>query len=104
MEDQIRGAHGELVGLYYQNMQLGYISVSEVSDIIDNHGWEGGWRIQDTSDSAIGWGCSIYDGELFDSLPTVFIVQTSSMKIVAAETTGAGEQLDVLAEVQDLDQ
>ena len=68
--------------------------LSEIDSKIDSYGWDGGWRIQEDSGRSIS---STLDSApyLFPFLPFVFIVDTSTMEIVAADSGGAVNPINV---------
>ncbi len=75
--------------------------MSGVSTVPDGDGWTGGWRITDTASSTIfnaenpaNPGASDW---LFSVTPNVFIIDTTTMKIVAAEIGTAPTSLDIPA-------
>ena len=92
----------EKVAVYYDDA-TGDASLdpASVSAIADTYGWIGGWRISDTADKTIFYGG--YPNWLWQTTPNVFIVDTHSMMIVAAEKGASPTLLDVLAEVQAID-
>jgi hypothetical protein len=106
LESQINGLGGELVGLYYADLYGAGKTVSAVSDVMDGDGWTGGWRITDSAAQTIyvaenpaNPGVQDY---LFSVTPNVFIVDTTTMKIVAAELGGAPATLDVISVLQSM--
>jgi len=94
--------HAEKAALYY-NDETGNSNVdaATMSEIADTYGWVGGWRISDTGDQVIFNGG--YPDWLWETTPNVFILDAHSMRIVAAEKGDAPEQLDVHAEVAEID-
>ncbi len=94
-EDQVVASNGELVGLYWEDM-IDYDNkpLEEVDAKMDTLGWSGGWRIQEDAARSIS---STLDSapHLFDYLPFVFIVDTSTMKIVASDSGDALNPIDV---------
>lgn len=104
LEDDIRNAHSDLVGLYYADITGNNKPLEDVSRTIDSFGWSKGWRIQDNN-SGILWDGKSQGSWLVDStsMPFVFILNTDTMKVVKAEGSH-GPLIDVLAEVQALDQ
>ena len=68
---------------------------------MDDLGWDGGWRILDSDDSAIYLGGA--PDYLWSVTPNTFILQTSTMTIVAAEKGSSPTPLNVLDEVEALD-
>ena len=90
------------MGLYWQNMQ-NYANqpLDTIDSMLDGYGWSGGWRIQEDAAQSIS---STLDSPpyLFPYLPFVFIVDTSTMEIVAADGGDAfnPEEVDVLAELE----
>jgi len=67
---------------------------------MDDFGWEGGWRILDSEDDAIYLGGA--PDYLWLVTPNTFILQTSTMEIVAAEKGSSPTPVDVMAEVEAL--
>ena len=84
------------MGIYY-----GLSTVSATSDYMDDFGWSGGWRILDSDDSAIYLGGA--PDYLWSVTPNTFILQTSTMEIVAAEKGSSPTPVDVLEVVESLD-
>lgn len=68
--------------------------LSEIDAKLDSYGWEGGWRVQEDSAGSIS---STLDSPpyLFPYLPFVFIVDTSTMKIIAADSGSAANPINV---------
>lgn len=82
----------------YANLPLG-----EIDSKLDGYGWTGGWRIQEDAAQSIS---STLDSPpyLFPYLPFVFIVDTSTMIMVASDEGDAFNPievdiLEVLAEI-----
>jgi len=92
----------EKAAVYY-NDETATTNIDPVStsEIADTYGWADGWRISDTEDQVIFNGG--YPVWLWMATPNVFILDTHSMIIVAAEKGATPTQLDVLAEVQAID-
>jgi len=95
-EAEIRSHHAELVGVYYGDGFGTPLSPQEVSAQMDAYGWDAGWRISD--DEWVLWTSG-----LFAATPSVFIVETSTMEVVAAEQGTSPQQIDVLAVVAGID-
>ena len=80
-------------------------SLEEIDATLDGYGWEGGYRIQDDAADSIS---STLDGPpyLFEYLPFVFIVDTSTMVIVASDGGSPITPIpvDVVAAVQEIDE
>jgi hypothetical protein len=97
--------NGELVGLYWENM-VTYVNqpLSEIDSKLDSYGWQGGWRIQEDAATSIS---STLDSPpyFFDYLPFVFIIDTATMEIVAADSGSAFNptEVDILATLQQID-
>jgi hypothetical protein len=83
------------VGIYY-----GLSTASATSDYMDDFGWEGGWRIIDNDEESIWLGGA--PDYLWSVTPNTFILQTSTMEIVAAEKGSSPTPVDVLSVVEDL--
>jgi len=79
--------------------------LEEIDATIDGYGWEGGYRIQDDAADSIS---STLDSPpyLFEYLPFAFIVDTSTMVIVASDGGDAiyPTSVDILAVVQEIDE
>jgi hypothetical protein len=79
--------------------------LEDVSAHLDAYGWSGGWRIQEDGAQSIS---STLDSPpyLFEYLPFVFIIDTSTMIIVAADSGDAVTPIwvDVVAVVQQIDE
>jgi len=101
MADQIREHHGEIVGLYYADGSGNQLPLQTIGQKMDSFGWTGGWRIQDSSNKAIFIGG--HPDYLWMVTPNVFILETSSMMVVAAEKGTSPAQLNVLSEVAAID-
>ena len=84
IEEQVESLNGELVGVYWQSYTSSYTdqSLDAVSDKLDSYGWAGGWRIHDSGVIADTTESPPY---LFIYLPFVFIIDTSTMAILAAD-------------------
>jgi len=105
LEEIIHDAHGELVGLYWEEMvEYANQPLEDVSAHLDAYGWGGGYRIQEDAAQSIS---STLDSPpyLFEYLPFVFIVDTSTMAIVASDSGDAMNPIsvDVVAAVQAID-
>ena len=78
--------------------------LEDIDDILDGDGWSGGWRVQEDAAQSIS---STLDSApyFFEYLPFVFIIETSTMQIVAADSGDAATpvNVDILAEVQAID-
>ena len=79
--------------------------LEDVSAHLDAYGWEGGFRIQEDAAQSIS---STLDTPpyFFDYLPFVFIVDTSTMTIAAADSGDALSPIsvDVVSVVQAIDE
>jgi hypothetical protein len=75
-------------------------SISSASNYADNYGWDGGWRITDNTSQTL-WLAGDGSNWLFPSLPSVFIVNTITLEIVASEWDGFS--VNVLTEVEAID-
>ena len=110
----IREANGELIALFYfdvvNEMKQ---SCEETSEMMDEFGWRGGWRIEDTDEMDIfysyGTGGDV-ESRFLRRFPITYIIETSTMKVVAGEKgdeydpANEGLELDVVAEVEAIDQ
>jgi len=96
-------AYGAEKAAVYYNDETANTNIDPLtmSGIADTYGWVDGWRISDTEEQAIFNGG--YPDWLWMATPNVFILDTHSMIIVAAEKGATPTQLDVLAEVQEID-
>jgi hypothetical protein len=83
----------------YSNQPL-----SAIDSTLDSYGWAGGWRIQEDAAQSIS---STLDSPpyFFDYLPFVFIIDTSTMEIVAADGGSAFDPdlVDIIEELQQID-
>ena len=66
-------------------------SANDVSSYADSNGWsgKGGYRIQDSADQAIGYGGWTAGAKLVSGTPTVFVLDTSTMKIVNSSASAS---------------
>jgi hypothetical protein len=96
-------AYGAEKAAVYYNDETANTNIDPLtmSGIADTYGWVDGWRISDTEDQVIFNGG--YPDWLWMATPNVFILDAHQMKIVAAEKGTTPVQLDVLAEVQEID-
>jgi hypothetical protein len=93
----------EKAAVYYNDQTANTnIDAATTSGIVDSYGWIGGWRISDTDAQVIFNGG--YPDWLWVTTPNVFVLDTHTMRIVAAEKGAAPTQLDVLAEVRAIDE
>jgi hypothetical protein len=78
--------------------------LEDIDAILDSYGWDGGWRIQEDAAHSISSTLSSAP-YFFEYLPFVFIIETSTMQIVAADSGDAVTPInvDVLAVVQAID-
>ena len=78
--------------------------LEDIDDILDSDGWVGGWRVQEDAAQSIS---STLDSPpyFFEYLPFVFIIETSTMQIVAADSGDAVTPInvDILGVVQGID-
>ena len=64
------------MGIYYESIHTGEPqTIAKVSDIMDEYGWSGGWRILDSK--------KIYSAQLVNDYPSTFIVDTATMRMIA---------------------
>lgn len=78
--------------------------LEDIDAILDSDGWEGGWRVQE--DAAQTISSTLYDDPyFFEYLPFVFIIETSTMQIVATDSGDAVTPInvDILGVVQAID-
>lgn len=68
--------------------------LAEIDTKLDGYGWSGGWRIQEDAARSIS---STLDSPpyLFPYIPFVFIVDTQTMEILAADSGDAVNPIDV---------
>ena len=102
IEDDVRKANAELVGLYYIDMTGTNKPLEDISRTMDSYGWSGGWRIQDNN-SGIIWTSQGQGDWLVETTPSVFILRTATMQIEIAEDSYM-PPIDVLKEVKALDE
>jgi hypothetical protein len=90
------------VGAYFAELTNGSSqSLGAVSAKMDQFGWDGGWRINDSAQRTL-WLASDGAGTwLWEGTPFVFVVNTITMEIVASETDGSS--VDALSVVQNID-
>ena len=81
--EAIHAAHGEVVGIYYNDAYGAPMTAEQTAAKMDSLNWNGeGYRISDEN------------GELWDAhnlwpyAPGVFVVDTSTMEVVASEASG----------------
>ncbi len=111
-QEAIREANGEILSLFYFDIAAEIVTTAEeTSEMMDVFGWRGGWTIEDTEDmdllSSYGEGGGLAS-VFFRRFPIVYVIDTSTMTIVAGEKldeyapddTGVAEELGVVAEVQ----
>ena len=97
MEADIRAAGGELVGIYYETTMGGEAKTpAGVSAEMDAFGWAGGWRASDADGTL--WNAG--GGFLIPAYPWEFIVETSTMRMVAI--TSLGGELDILGALSEI--
>jgi hypothetical protein len=77
--------------------------LSAIDSALDSYGWTGGWRIQEDAATTLSSTCD-NPPYLFPYLPFVFIIDTETMEIAAADSGDAVNPvevdiLDVLAEI-----
>lgn len=92
------------MGLYYASTADGSnLPLGEISARMTSYGWDGGWRIQDDAAGTI-WSAGQTPPHLFTYVPFVFIVDTLTMEIAAADGGSPLEpvELDVLDALQQL--
>lgn len=79
--------------------------LADVDAVLDGYGWQGGWRIQEDAGDSIS-GTLAGPPYLFEYLPFVFIIDTATMEIVAADSGDAISPIpvDVVAVVQQIDE
>jgi hypothetical protein len=79
--------------------------LAEIDATLDGYGWEGGFRIQEDAAHSIS-STTLTPPYFFNYLPFVFVVDTSTMRIVAADSGDAVSpiSIDVLAVVQAIDE
>jgi hypothetical protein len=78
--------------------------LEDIDDILGSDGWVGGWRVQE--DAAHSISSTLASAPyFFEYLPFVFIVETSTMRIVAADSgdTVTPVNVDILGVVQGID-
>jgi hypothetical protein len=82
----------------YADLPLG-----EIDAKLDSYGWTDGWRVQEDAAQSIS---STLDSPpyFFNYLPFVFIIDTSTMEIVAADSGDAVNpvSVDVLAVLEEI--
>jgi hypothetical protein len=79
----IQAAHGELVGVYYHDAYGTPMTPEETALKMDSLGWDGeGYRISDEN------GELYAAHNLWPGAPGVFVVDTSTMEVVASEAGG----------------
>ncbi|MCP4606027.1 MAG: hypothetical protein GY847_36860 [Proteobacteria bacterium] len=107
-QDEIRDANGEILGLfYYDVVNKQVLGASETSEMMDQFGWRGGWRIEDRNEldllSAQGKGGG-QESLLFVRYPIMFVLETATMRIVAGEKDfkydDSKTEIDPIAEVE----
>jgi hypothetical protein len=86
------------VGIYYKRTQSGGVKTpAEVSAVLDGYGWTSSWRASDADETLWYATDAIGTGYLIPAFPWEFIIETSTMKMVAI--TSIGSQLNILAEL-----
>jgi hypothetical protein len=84
------------VGLYYKDLTTAgaeTLTLEATSNKMNQYRWEGGYRITESEEE------HIYMGGMLTATPTVFVVETATMKIVAAEPP---ESINVVNIVKEL--
>ena len=71
------------------------LSLEKTSKKLNQYRWKTGWRIEDSEDKAIK-----YSG-ILTATPTVFILETATMKIVAIEPPDAINVLSIVTEINE---
>lgn len=72
------------------------------SDALDDYGWSGSWRATDDASQTLWYAANPSDSSqwLFSGFPSVWILETATMEIVACEEIDGS--LNVPSEVADL--
>jgi hypothetical protein len=96
-EALIREQNAELVGLYYADEYANPKPLADTSAKMDQFGWQYGWRIQDTATKTLA------TSGIFTATPSVFIINTETMEVYAAETSATYmlNVLDVVTEINE---
>ena len=78
--------------------------LEDIDETLDSYGWAGGWRVQEDTARSISSTLSSAP-YFFEYLPFVFIIETSTMRIVAADSGDAVTpvNVDILGVVQEID-
>lgn len=101
IESSINAANGQLVGTFYVDNAGNLQSLAQVSARMDQYGWSGGWRINDNAQKTLWLAQDGQGNWLFPAFPSVWVINTVTMEIVASEAWG--NQVDALAVVQNID-
>ncbi len=97
-EEVINENGGRLVGLYYKDLNTTgseTVDLAAVNKKMNSFRWDTGYRIMESAES------HIYNGGMLTATPTVFVIDTHLMQIVAVEPPASINVVNLVKEINE---